>query len=201
MNSDVASITDFWYNRSPKDWFMPPEGFDQDCHQRFGPLVKAARASELDSWATDSPQSALALLILLDQIPRNVFRGTAAAFSSDPKAHDVATKAIARGWDKEVTYHQALTFYLPLMHGENLLSQVAAVALCENVMMRCPEGSEEKKFYQGGLMQAYEHRDTILKFGRYPGRNKALGRESTEEEKLLLEQGDGKGYVKVDEKA
>ena len=108
-NPDISRIHDFWYNRPMKDWFMTPEGLDSECEQQFSELIQDARSSKLDDWQTTSDGS-LALIILLDQFPRNVFRGTPDAFSSDPKALDIATHSIAKGWDRNVTITQALTY-------------------------------------------------------------------------------------------
>jgi uncharacterized protein (DUF924 family) len=185
MDPEVTRINDFWYSMPPKEWFMPPEGFDHVCNNEFGTLVQKARNNELDDW-TLQPESTLALLVLLDQIPRNTFRGTPDAFSSDAKAFDIATRAIARGWDKEVTIIQALTLYLPLMHNERLISTVACLALTENLINRAPEGSDEKKFLTNGLQSGIQHRDVIARFGRYPSRNAILGRQSTKEEEEFL---------------
>ena len=166
---------------------MPPDGFDQVCEKEFGDLVQKARTTELDDWASE-PNSTLALLVLLDQFPRNIYRGTPDAFSSDPKALDLATRSLAKGFDKQVSVYQTLTFYLPLMHNENLLSVIACMSFYENLIHRCPEGSDEHKFLQNGMQAGVSHRDTIMKFGRYPGRNKALGRESTKEEEEFLKE-------------
>jgi uncharacterized protein (DUF924 family) len=108
-SSDIARIHDFWFTRSPQEWFMPPEGFDNLCESEFGHLVQDARAGKLDHW-TDEPQGTLAILVLLDQFSRNIYRGTPDAFSADPKALQIATHAIAKGWDKDATTAQALVY-------------------------------------------------------------------------------------------
>lgn len=96
------------YNRPTIDWFVTPDGLDEICKDEFGHLVEDARANRLDHWQADR-EGSLALVILLDQFTRNIYRGTPDAFSSDPKALDVATKAIAKGWDKQSTTTQAMT--------------------------------------------------------------------------------------------
>ena len=108
-NPDIARIHDFWYSRPPVEWFMPPEGFDSACATQFGGLVQDARDGNLDQWTSDRNGS-LAIIILLDQFSRNIHRDTPNAFSADPKALDIAIRAIAKGWDGEVPMAQAVTF-------------------------------------------------------------------------------------------
>ena len=187
MNPDVSSILSFWFDRPPVEWFMPPAGFDEECKQKYGDLVHQARADKLDNWAAE-PKSTLALLVLLDQFSRNIFRGTPEMYQADPKALDIATKSIAKGFDKEVTVPQAITFYLPLVHNESLLAQVAAVSLYENLITRCEAGSEMQEFNKNGVKSAKQHLDIIQRFGRYPSRNKILGRENTKEEEEFLKE-------------
>lgn len=109
MDPDIARIHDFWYSRPVLEWFMPPEGFDNQCQKQFGELVQSARQGKLDHW-TFEPNGTLAILILLDQFSRNIYRDTPDAFSADPKALEIATHAIAKGWDKDATVAQALTY-------------------------------------------------------------------------------------------
>lgn len=108
-NPDIARIHDFWYSRPPVEWFMPPEGFDSQCKEQFADLVVEARAGKLDHWLANQ-DGTLAILVLLDQFSRNIYRGTPDAFSADPKALEIATHAIAKGWDKNATMAQALTY-------------------------------------------------------------------------------------------
>ena len=189
MNPDVNRILSFWYDRPPIEWFMPPAGFDDHCKQEFGGLVNQARASELDQWA-EEPKGTLALLVLLDQFSRNVFRGTPEMYAADPKAFDIATRSIAKGFDKEVTPFQALTFYLPIMHHESLLAQVAVVSLYENLLRRCgsENATEAREFHTKGIFAAKNHLQVIERFGRFPSRNQILGRESTKEEEAYLKE-------------
>jgi uncharacterized protein (DUF924 family) len=185
MNPDISRILSFWYDRSPMEWFMPPEGFDEECKQQFGELVHKARANELDHWATE-PKGSLAILILLDQFSRNIFRGTPEMYAADSKALNIATNSIAKGFDKGVTMYQAQTFYLPLMHNESLLAQVTTMALFENLVNRASDDKDAVKFFTEGMQAAKSHLDVIQRFGRFPGRNEILGRESTKEEKEFL---------------
>lgn len=106
---NIARIHNFWYSRSPREWFMPPEGLDQQCRTEFADLVQDARAGKLDHWQAE-PDGTLAILVLLDQFSRNVYRGTPDAFSADPKALDIATRAIAKGWHRNASVAHALTY-------------------------------------------------------------------------------------------
>jgi len=137
------------------------------------------------SW-TEGPKGSLALLLLLDQFPRSIFRGSPLSYSSDPMALDIATKSIAKGFHKEVTLMQEAFFILPLVHSESLISQIASYALKESLLSRCKPGSKEESFVKLGVRAAEGHRDIIVKFGRFPGRNNALGRESAPEEIQFL---------------
>ena len=187
MNPGIHRIMSFWYDRPAIEWFMPPAGFDEQCQQDFGELVHKARTNELDHWA-EVPEGSLALLVLLDQFSRNVFRGTPEMYAADEKAVDLATRSIAKGFDKQVTVYQALTFYLPLMHHESLLAQVATVSLYENLINRCDDASAAQQFHSKGMFAAKNHLQVIERFGRFPSRNKILGRESTKEEEEYLKE-------------
>jgi uncharacterized protein (DUF924 family) len=160
---------------------------DNEIKTQFGDLVGKARASELTTWA-EQPQGALALIILLDQFPRNIFRGSPLSYSSDSIAVEVATEAIAKGFDREVTHLQQPFFYLPLMHSENLLSQVAALSLYDNLCHRCEPDSMPKEYAERSTEYSRLHRDVIMRFGRFPSRNEVLGRISTLEEMQYLEE-------------
>lgn len=151
---------------------------DNEIKAQFGDLVEKARASQLSTWA-EQPQGALALIVLLDQFPRNIFRGSDLSYSSDSMALEVATEAIAKGFDREVTHLQQPFFYLPLMHSENLLSQVAALSLYENLCHRCEPDSMSKEYAMSSTKYSGLHRDVIMRFGRFPSRNEVLGRVST----------------------
>lgn len=177
----------FWFDGPTENWFANSEAFDTQIRDTFGPLITQARNDELDSWAED-PRGALALIILLDQFPRNVYRGSHEAHSSDAKACSLATRAIAREFDRQVGDLEALFFYLPLMHDERLVSQVACVALSEALLQRCSPDDDAYKFVSGSVKFAKGHRDAILEFGRFPSRNKILGRESTPAELKFLEE-------------
>ncbi|CAF9942224.1 MAG: hypothetical protein ALECFALPRED_009618 [Alectoria fallacina] len=188
MNTDVPRILTFWFGTADaphgsERWFRPDTNFDKEIKIGFGDLVVEARneKSSLDGW-TETPEGALALLILLDQFPRNIYRNSPDAFASDAKAVNVTVQAIAKGFDRAVEPVRQAFFYTPLMHDENLLSQIAAVACYEGMAFREEEGSQGKESATTSLGFARKHMDVIRAFGRFPSRNTILGRESTVEE-------------------
>lgn len=193
VNKDVEAIISYWFAEPNPAlrWFMKDPKVDEEIREKFGHLVTQARSSSLDSTWLQDPKGTLALLILLDQFPRNLFRGSGESFSSDAKAASIATKAIAEGVDREVSFYQQLFFYLPLVHAEDLLSQVTAVALAESYNARAVKGSDEEKLGNGSLESSIAHKKVIMRFGRYPARNEALGRASTEEEIEFLKESPG----------
>lgn len=178
MNAD--DILDFWNEAGPKKWFAKDDGFDEAC-RRFEPAHFAAARGELSAWEATA-ETSLALLLLLDQIPRNIYRDTAHAFATDPLALAVAERAIDAGFDRATSPALRLFFYLPLEHAENAAMQARAVALVG------PLGDAEKQFTYSKI-----HRDIIARFGRFPHRNAALGRISTPEELEFLASGGFKG--------
>lgn len=199
---DAEAMLDFWFNgpTTLRGWFTRSDAFDAECASRFGPLVASARASRLDAW-TAHPRSCLALLLCLDQLPRNLFRDTEEAFASDARAREVAVGAIARGFDREVPLVWQGFFYLPLEHGEDMVAQVASVSLFEGLVGRADEvarrdaealSEAEIGYLRYGVPAALEHRGIVARFGRFPGRNAAMGRESTAEEVAWLK--DFKGF-------
>jgi uncharacterized protein (DUF924 family) len=179
--SDVApaGILAFWREAGRERWYKRNDAFDAEVRRRFLPLWQKAAAGALASWE-DSDDGALALVIVLDQFPRNIFRGTPEAFASDAQARDVARRAIARGADRRVDPILLEFLYLPFMHSEHLPDQLHCVALFENT-----ENAENLKY-------ALEHADIIQRFGRFPHRNDLLGRETTADEQAFL---DGGGFA------
>ena len=165
----------FWREAGPSRWFRKDEAFDTEFRTRFLAAHEAARRGDLDFWARDG-QGALALLILLDQFPRNAFRGNARMYESDAKARAVARAAIEAGFDKGAEPDLRNFFYLPLMHSEDLADQDRAVELARGL------GGEPLRY-------ALLHRNIIERFGRFPHRNEALGRTSTPEEQKFLADG------------
>ena len=182
---DVAAqeLLDFWLGEiGPEGWFKVDEALDTRIRDRWQPLWEEARDGKLIEW-TVAPRSSLALLILLDQFPRNMFRGSAQAFSSDRRALSVTRSAILRGQDRRVELSERSFFYLPLMHSEVQADQDRSVRLYLIAF-----GHDEN------LRHAKAHREIIRRFGRFPFRNAALGRTNTADETAFLEAG---GYLKL----
>lgn len=178
--SSVAAqeIVRFWFVESgKKKWFRGGPLFDAEIRARFSGHYRAASAGLLECWRA-MPNGALALLILLDQFPRNMFRGDARAFASDPYARLIASGAIARRFDRIAPPAARAFFYLPFMHSELLADQERSVALFRATM----PGSTN-------LPYAVEHFEIIRRFGRFPHRNAIVGRESTREEIAYLAHG------------
>ncbi len=169
-----SDVLDFWFSDAVRaKWFKPDEAFDRELESRFGELSGMARSGALTSWA-GPPEGALALVILLDQIPRNIFRGTPEAFSGDARALEIAEAAIDLGHDARLEPMQRYMLYMPFMHSENLEAQERGMELFERL------GLEEPLRYMK------MHRDVVARFGRFPHRNAILGRESTSEELEFL---------------
>jgi uncharacterized protein (DUF924 family) len=183
MDQSIDRIISFWFDTHDqrKRWFEQSDELDKQIKTEFGDLVSQAHTPSLDSWM-QNPKGTLAMLVLLDQFSRNIFRGSPDSFSGDAKALDIAMKGIAKGLDREVEPMQQSLFYLPLMHNESLLGQIAAVSLYESYAQRCEPDSPAKTFATDSIGFAKQHRDVIAIFGRFPRRNEALGRTSTAEE-------------------
>jgi uncharacterized protein (DUF924 family) len=164
-----ADILAFWRAAVPKRWFEKDAAFDDAIRVKFEPTHHAAARGEYDAWM-ESADGTLALLILLDQFPRNLYRGSAHQFATDPLARHIARLAGARGDHKACAPELSGFFYLPFEHSEDLADQDHAIALCK-------EDPDESL-----LKWALIHRDIIARFGRFPHRNHALGRETTPEE-------------------
>ena len=158
---------------------MDPD-FDSVLHESFAALHREAACGKLSSWEQQAP-SALALILLTDQIPRNIFRHSAHAFATDDMARNVADRALARGFDQATEPGLRLFFYLPFEHHEDAASQARAVALCER--LTAETGVKDWLDY------ARLHQGLIARFGRFPHRNVVLGRISTPEEIAYLAEG------------
>ncbi|MBT2132601.1 DUF924 family protein [Aliiroseovarius lamellibrachiae] len=181
-----TEIVDFWVNEvGPAGWYQGSEELDQSIRDRFEREWEAAQRGRYDLWLTDA-ESALAYIILMDQFPRNMFRGSGKAFSTDRLAVAAAKRAIAAGWDKRIEEPQRQFFYLPLMHSENLPDQERCVRLMLTRMNSDAAPSN--------ILHARVHREVIRRFGRFPYRNDALSRNSTGAEASFVEQG---GYGAV----
>jgi len=170
-----AAIIAFWREAGADRWFKKDAVFDDEIKQRFLETYEAAAAGKLTNWES-SADGALALLILLDQFPRNMFRGETRAFATDPLARAVASRAILNGFDGAFPDLRGF-FYLPFQHSENLADQERGVALYKAV------GDVD------GLKWAEIHADIIRKFGRFPHRNAVLGRVTTPDEQKFLDDG------------
>lgn len=178
MKDSRAEILDFWFvETAPVQWFQKSEVFDDMIRERFMSLYDMAKDGFYDGWMQDA-DGFLALCILLDQFPRNMFRDSPRAFESDEKARGVAGKAIALGLDKVVLQPKRRFVYLPFEHSENIEDQKRSVELFETMKDEDPLGYE----------YALRHAQVIEKFGRFPHRNAILGRESTPEELEYLSQ-------------
>ena len=171
--ASIDEVIDFWVEAGPDRWFTKDEAFDALCRERFLLTHEAAARGDLNEWEL-SPRGALALCILLDQFPRNMFRGTRRAYQTDATAVMVADRAIERGHDQAIAPELRRFLYLPFMHSEDLAEQERSVTLNEAL------GEEDS------IHWARHHRDIIAKFGRFPHRNAILGRQSTPEELAFL---------------
>jgi uncharacterized protein (DUF924 family) len=172
LDAKAAEVLRFWFEAHPKDWFVKNPDFDAEVRARFLALHEAAAAGQLAHWA-DDPRTCLALVIVLDQFPRNMFRGQARAFATDAQARAAARVILERGWNKAMSQPQQLFACLPFEHSESLADQV----LCCELM---------KDFDAEQLRYAIRHREIIERFGRFPHRNAILGRESTPAELEFL---------------
>ena len=175
LSFTAADVVAFWREAGPARWFRKDTAFDAEFRTRFLGAHEAALRGEFDEWAADAP-GALALLILLDQFPRNSFRGTPRMFASDAKAREIASEAVRAGLDAHVDADLRNFFYLPFMHSELLADQDLGVELA-------------RKLGDDSLRYASMHRDIIERFGRFPHRNALLGRATTPEEQRFLDDG------------
>jgi uncharacterized protein (DUF924 family) len=166
----------FWREAGPERWYKKDEAFDALILGRFLTLWQKAAAGELSSWES-SDEGALALVIVLDQFPRNMFRDDARTYSSDARAREVAARAIARGADARIDPGLLEFLYMPFMHSEELSDQLRCVELFR------------KSGDPGNLEYAEGHAEIIRRFGRFPHRNRILGRSTTPEEQAYLDQG------------
>lgn len=182
MDARAEEILGFWLREvGPEGWYEPPAGLDDEVRARYAALWEQARRGELDAWAV-CPRGTLALVILLDQFPRNMFRGEARAFAGDAEARKVAKRALPRRFDRRVAEVERQFFYLPLEHSECGADQARSVRLFMDA--EDPES----------LLHAIAHRDVIRRFGRFPTRNAALGRVCTPGEQAYLDRG---GYAQA----
>ena len=180
-------VLDFWFG-APSDpsygefrqaWFEKDEAFDAEVGERFGELYERAASGELDGWREEA-QSALALVIVLDQFPRNMFRGDGRTHATDAKALETSRYAIERALDRELPAFQRMFLYMPFMHAEDREDQRRSVELFE-ALAHAPDAPDLTEYAIG-------HRDIVERFGRFPHRNALLDRETTPEEAEFLTQ-------------
>jgi uncharacterized protein (DUF924 family) len=172
----ASDVVAFWRDAGPERWFEKDTAFDDEIRERFLALHDAAASGALRAWE-GSVDGALALLLLLDQFPRNMFRYEARAFATDPLARAVAAGALVRGFDAQVASDMRCFFYLPFEHSEDIADQERALTLYTAA------GDTEN------LKWAELHADIIRRFGRFPHRNAMLGRVTTLEEQAFLNDG------------
>lgn len=172
----ARDVVDFWRGAGPQAWFKKDEDFDARFKARFETAHLAAASGRLDGWA-DTAEGSLALLVLLDQFPRNAWRDTPRMYATDGKALEVARGAVDSGQDMQIDDPGLRAFfYLPFMHSESLADQDRSVVLC-------------KSANPDNLRFARHHREIVARFGRFPHRNAVLGRPSTPEEERFLDEG------------
>jgi uncharacterized protein (DUF924 family) len=185
MKSLALEVLDFWfgegaeYGKRHKRWFEKNNAFDAEVTERFDSLYEEMLAGKHRDWL-EEPRLCLARIIVLDQFPRHIHRGTARAFSSDTLALEAAKHLVGKGWDRELLAAERMFAYLPFEHSESLEDQERACTLCE-ALLASPEVADTYRY-------ALAHRDIIRRFARFPHRNAALGRASTREEIEFLKE-------------
>jgi len=193
MRHTIDDIVAFWFGDDSDDpeqlqyryalWFRADPAFDATVTQRFGATVADAAAGKLADWS-GTARGTLALIVLLDQFPRNIHRGTAAAFACDPLALAYCHGGLARGFDVELKPVERSFFYLPLEHAESIAEQTASVAAFTRLVDEAPAAF--RTFAGTNLDYAIEHYELIQRFGRFPHRNAVLGRRSSAAERAFL---------------
>jgi uncharacterized protein (DUF924 family) len=196
--SDAAAVLGYWFGdeRTPIDslaalerrgamWFYGGAEIDREIAARFGAELERARRGELDAWS-ETARERLALIVMLDQFSRNVFRGTPLAFAQDPTAQRLAVSGLEASMDRDLALHERMFFSLPLSHAEDRILQERGLAYAERVVAEAPPGV--RAFYERGVAFARSHYDVLARFGRFPTRNGMLGRPSTPAEITYLEE-------------
>jgi uncharacterized protein (DUF924 family) len=169
--------------RNVERWWKQDAEFDQECRTRFGSLVDAGARGELAEWRA-TPHGRIALVILFDQLSRNIYRSTPRAFAQDGLARDVALESIAKGDEHTFSPIERSFLYMPFVHAEDVGLQHQSVASWTRLVAQAP--SDLKKYLERGLSSAKQHEEIIERFGRFPHRNAILGRTSTKEEASFL---------------
>jgi uncharacterized protein (DUF924 family) len=174
MPVDSQSIIDFWFSERVRPlWFNSTPEFDEELRKQYADLYQDAKADKLKGWE-DSAEGCLALVIILDQFPLNMFRGQPESFATEAKAVHVARQAVTQGLDMQLESQYRVFLYMPFMHSENMADQDLAVELFD------------KSGLSNNLRFAHHHRDIVRRFGRFPHRNVILGRQSTAQELAYL---------------
>lgn len=182
--SDPVEVLDFWLGEiGPEGWYVGTPEVDDACAVRFGDLWQALHDGGLDHWV-DGTVATLAYLIVADQFARNIHRGSALAFATDPQARAAARRALEHGWDMGAPEPERQFFYMPFEHSEDPQDQALCIRLMEERLPGHPDMA----------LHARAHAQVIARFGRFPFRNAALGRDSTPEEAAFLS---GGGYAAV----
>ncbi len=200
IDQNANEILSYWFGE-PEDtvsysqgrskiWFGGDAETDRDIRQRYLPLLEKFTKGELDHWK-QHPKSALALIILLDQFTRNIYRDQAKAYDFDPQSLQLAKDCVDRGIDKQMLCIERVFVYLPYEHSENIEDQKESLKLFEGILQDAPE--DLKQSAESYLLFAKKHYDVVAEFGRFPHRNSLLGRESTNEEIKFLE-AKGRGF-------
>jgi uncharacterized protein (DUF924 family) len=202
---DPAVILNFWFgalhdgladSTHRNRWFRGGTDLDGEITERFGHLIEAAASGQLDQWL-ESPDGIVAFVIVCDQFPRHVHRGSAAAFAADPLALEVARDAVDQRRDLALALDQRAFLYLPFEHSESVVDQHTAVGLFARLRDDTPQAS--RHLTGDYLRHAHQHRDLVLRFGRFPHRNVTLGRASTPEEETFLRSASAFGQGKRDQ--
>ena len=181
-NEQANAVTRFWFALDPASWFAGGEQLDAELRSRFEGDVACALRGELEGWA-ESSRGRLALVLLLDQVTRNIYRGGPQAFSGDARALDHASRATSSGEDQQLEPRERYFLYLPFEHAEDQRAQERAVSLYQGL----EEGAAgSDAFLSNGVSYAERHHRVIARFGRFPSRNAALGRTSTAAEREFL---------------
>lgn len=195
MDAIARRLLDEWFGESRRDpshvperndfWFAADSDRDRHLRKQYGDQAEEALAGGLTDWQAD-PESRLALILLLDQLPRNIHRGTRQAFAGDGRAAALCLAGIGTGMELTLSPVEQAFFYMPLQHAEDLATQRLGVQQYRTLAERNPDYPD---VFSRFLLFAEEHRDIIERFGRFPHRNEILGRDSTPEELAYLEQG------------
>jgi uncharacterized protein (DUF924 family) len=191
--ADAEQVLEFWFADAAavpaaiegrqRVWFAGGAAFDRSCSEGFSATMAAAASGALDHW-TASPRGRLALIVLLDQFSRNIYRGTAAAFDQDARALAACREGIEQGHDRTLSLIERTIFYMPMEHAEDRDIQTLSIQHFEALAAEAPE--ELRALMRANAGYARQHRDIVERFGRFPHRNNVLGRESTADEEAYL---------------